>query len=107
MGDFTLNGVTRIEGVVAEADTDTLGMVARWLYPRVGRKFDAMYGSYHVPLADIERLEEWRFAGKRTVLAVGVGAVVTALVLNAVWRVVRGPRDGDVIPPETQIVAPR
>ncbi|MBI2404370.1 MAG: hypothetical protein HYV20_16855, partial [Gemmatimonadetes bacterium] len=72
MGEFTLNEVTRIEGVVAQADRDTLGLVARWLYPRVGRKYDAMFGSYNIPRGEIQQLEEWRFWGKRTAIFAGV-----------------------------------
>jgi hypothetical protein len=107
MGEFTLNDVTRIEGVVTAADGDTLGLVAKWLRPQVGRRWDALFATYNIPVADIGQLEQWRLSGKRTVLFVGASAVVTAVVLNAVWRVVRGDRPGDVDVPPASVVAPR
>jgi len=107
MGEFTLNDVTRIEGTVDIADGDTLGLVARWLYPRLGRKYDALYGSYTIPVSEIEQLERWRFDTKRTVLFLGASAAITTFVLHAVWRVVRGGGPGEVDPPPASVVAPR
>ena len=107
MGEFTLNDVTRIEGTVDTADGDTLGLVAKWLYPRVGRKYDAMYGSYAFPVAGIEQLERWRFSARRTVLFVGVTAALTTLVLDQVWRVVRGGQTTEPPPPPASVRAPR
>jgi len=107
MGEFTLHDVTRIEGLVAAANGDTLGLVAKWLYPRVGRKYDALYGSYDVPLAEVQQLEAWRFAPKRTAVFLGVTAVATVVILHTVWRVVSGGRLGEVEPPPASVVAPR
>lgn len=107
MGEFTLHDVTRVEGIVAETSGDTLGMVARWLFPRVGNKYDALYASYNIPVASIGQLEEWRFWGRRTAIAVAVSAVVTTFVLNAVWRVVRGQGPPDGEPPAQSVRAPR
>lgn len=107
MGDFTLNDVTRIEGIVAEANGDTLGLVAKWLYPRFGRKYDALFGSYDIPVSGIEQLETWRFSGKRTALVVGAAAAVTAFAVAAVWRAVAGGGGGEPPPPAISGVVPR
>lgn len=107
MGEFTLNDVTRVEGIVAEANGDTLVLVAKWLHPRVGRKYDALYGSYAIPFAEIKQLERWRFSGKRTVLFLGATGAITAFVLNSVWLVVRGDRPTEVEPPPASVMVPR
>lgn len=107
MGEFTLNEVTRIEGVVAEANGDTLDLVARWLYPRVGRKWDAMFGSYGVPITQIQQLEEWRLSPRTTAIVLGVSAAVLAVLFGAVRRATSG---GGIEPPPpdaTSIVGPR
>lgn len=106
MGEFTLHDVTRIEGIVAETNGDTLGLVARWLYPQVGRKYDALFGSYNIPVAGIGQLEEWRFSGKRTAIFVGVSAALAMVVVASVWRVIRGEEPGGE-PPPVSVVAPR
>lgn len=101
MGDFTLNEVSMIEGIVSEVNGDTLGLVAKWLYPRMGRKWDALYGSYDVPFGEIQQLEEWRLAPRRTLLFT-VGAVAGAtLLISWVWRVVVGGSgaDGPIVEP--------
>jgi hypothetical protein len=107
MGEFTLNEVTRIEGIVTGADGDTLGVVARWLRPRVGRRYDALFASYNIPVSGIGQLEEWRVSGKRTILFAGALGVVTVVVLDAIWKVVRGDPGGDVTVPENSVAAPR
>jgi hypothetical protein len=107
MGEFTLHDVTTIEGIVAESNGDTLGMVARWLYPQMGRKYDALFASYNIPVAGIEQLEEWRFSGKRTAILLGTGAVLTTLFLRSVWGVIRGDRPGGIDPPPASVGAPR
>jgi len=107
MGEFTLNDVTRIEGTVDLADGDTLGLVAKWLYPRLGRKYDALYGSYTIPVSGIEQLERWRFDTRRTVLFVGVTAGITAFVLSQVWRVISGGSITEPDPPAASVMAPR
>jgi hypothetical protein len=107
MGEFTLNQVTRIEGTVAEADGDTLSLVAKWLYPQVGRKYDALYGSYAIPAAGIQQLETWRFSGKRTVLFTVAAVGLTAFVLSQVWRVVQGNPPIEPPPPGASLRAPR
>ena len=107
MGEFTLHDVTRIEGITAQAEGDTLGMVAKWLYPQVGRKYDALFGAYNIPLAGIQQLEEWRFSGRRTAIFLGTSAVLTGLFLHAAWRVIRGGRPEGEPPPPASVVGPR
>lgn len=107
MGEFTLNDVTRIEGIVAEADNDTLGLVAKWLHVRVGRKYDALFGSYNIPVAGIEQLEEWRLSGKRTIVLAGLSVAVVAVFFELARRALSselpGPPGGDT----QSVVAPR
>lgn len=107
MGEFTLNEVTRIEGIVAAADGDTLGLVARWLYPRVGRKYDAMYGSYGIPVTQIQQLEEWRLSARTTAIVLGVSAAVLAVLFGAVRRATSGGGIETPPPDATSIVGPR
>jgi hypothetical protein len=90
MGEFTLNGVTRLEGVVAEGDDQGVSLVARWLYPSGGRKYDAQYGSYDVPLQQIQQLEVWRFSPRRTLILGGLVTGAAAVLLRVIWRVARG-----------------
>lgn len=90
MGEFTLNGVTRIEGVVADSNGQGISLVARWLYPTGGRKYHAQYGSYDVPLGQIQQLEVWRFSPRRTLILGGVITGAAAVLLQVIWRVARG-----------------
>lgn len=107
MGEFTLNHVTRIEGIVAAADGDTLALVAKWLHPRGGRRYDALFGSHNIPVAGIEQLEEYRFSGKRTAILLGAGAAVVAAFFDLIRRVVTGDQPGGFPPPEASVVAPK
>jgi hypothetical protein len=107
MGEFTINEVDQIEGIVTETQGDTLDLVARWLHPRSGRRFDAMMSSYVIPVTQIERLEEWRVSGKRTVGVVAITAATFVLFFDLVRRALGGNEPGGP-PPDTQsIVAPR
>jgi hypothetical protein len=77
LGEVTLEEVTAIEGVVSDASSDTLGVYAKWLYPRVGRKYDALGATFRVAAGSISQVEQWRFSPQRTALvAVIAGAVV-------------------------------
>ncbi|GIW51415.1 MAG: hypothetical protein KatS3mg081_0770 [Gemmatimonadales bacterium] len=90
MGEFTLSEVNRVEGVVADTSGQNLALVARWLYPRAGRKYDAQYGSYDFPLSDVQKLEVWQFSPKRTAILGVVVAGGVATLLRFVWRVASG-----------------
>ncbi|MBI2537146.1 MAG: hypothetical protein HYW06_09360 [Gemmatimonadetes bacterium] len=107
MGEFTLNDVTRIEGIVTEVNGDTLGLVARWLHPRAGNRYDAMFGSYDIPVTNIEQLEAWRLSGRRTAILLGATAAGVAVFFDLIRRVVSGDRPGDIPPPEASILVPR
>ncbi len=96
MGEFTLNEVERIEGIVSAAERDTLVVVARWLHPRVGTKWDAMLGSYGIPIGEIQQLEEWRLSPRTTAIVLGASAAVLAVLFSAVRRATSG---GGVQPP--------
>jgi hypothetical protein len=73
----------------------------------LGRKYDALYGSYTIPVSGIEQLERWRFDTRRTVLFVGVTAGITAFVLSQVWRVISGGSITEPDPPAASVMAPR
>lgn len=90
MGEFVLSEVNRVEGVVADTSGQNLALVARWLYPRGGRKYDAQYGSYDFPLSEVQKLEVWQFSPRRTLLLSGVLAGAAAIVARVIWRVARG-----------------
>ncbi|HEX9581770.1 MAG TPA: hypothetical protein VF970_11755 [Gemmatimonadales bacterium] len=108
MGEFTLNEVTVIEGTVAEATEDTLGIWARWLRPRVGRKYDAAGATFYIPRSDIARVDGWQLAPGRTVLAIGIGAAAGTLFLSLAGLVGAsgtGPGTGGDV--TTSTVAPR
>lgn len=107
MGEFTLNKVSGIEGIVAAADADTLGLVARWLYPRGGQRYDALYGSYGIPLSGIEQLEEWRFSARRTAILLGVGAVTVGVFFSLARRGLSSQPPPPPPPDVTSIMGPR
>ncbi len=94
MGEFTLTGVNRVEGVVTDTTGQNLALVAKWLYPGRGRKYFAQYGSYDFPLTDVQELEVWQFSPKRTAILGIVLAAGTATLLRFVWRLATGnPED--------------
>ncbi|HEX9580361.1 MAG TPA: hypothetical protein VF970_04575 [Gemmatimonadales bacterium] len=108
MGEFTLNEVTVIEGTVAEATEDTLGIWARWIRPRLGRKYDAAGATFYIPRSEIASMDGWRLAPRRTVLAIGVGVAAGALLLGVIGLVgASGTGPGDPGPTTTSTVAPR
>ena len=103
MGEVTLEEVTSIEGIVAEATDDTLNLWAKWLYPRAGRKYDAMGTTFQVSKGSIARLDRYRFSPQLTAGAVLVTGVVLVGFLYAIGVAKFGGTAGD-IPPENQSV---
>ncbi|MBI2072403.1 MAG: hypothetical protein HYT81_05090 [Gemmatimonadetes bacterium] len=107
MGEFTLHDVTTIEGIVTETNSDTLGLVARWLRPRVGPKYDAIGGAYYFSLEGIGQLEQWRVSGKRTAVLLAAGVAVAAFFVELGRRALGGELTGPPTGDTQSVVAPR
>ena len=105
MGEFTLEQVTRIEGVVARSVDDTLDLWAKWLYPRYGPKYDALGATFQVSKGSIARLDQYRFSPKRTALVLAVTGAVIVSFLQAVRLARADDGGGTEPPPETAIRA--
>ncbi len=81
LGEVTLEDVTKIEGIVAESNGDSLGLWAKWLYPRVGRKYDALGATFYLARKNIAGVDEYRLSPQRTLLgAVIAGAIVAGFL---------------------------
>ncbi|HWP39168.1 MAG TPA: hypothetical protein VNL18_16590 [Gemmatimonadales bacterium] len=107
MGEFTLNEVTVLEGIVAEATEDTLGLWARWIRSKLGQKYDAQGATFYVPRSDVGRLDSYRFSGKRTFwLTAGLVAATTAAIL-AVRKTVAGGGGPGTGGDNQSVMAPR
>lgn len=77
MGMVTLEQVTTIEGIVSQSSNDTLNVWAKWLYPRVGDKYEALGATFAVSKGNISEVDRYRFSPKRTALVLAVtGAVI-------------------------------
>jgi len=107
MGEFTLNEVTVIEGVVAEGTSDTLALWARWIRPRVGRKYDAAGATFYLPRREIARVDGWQLAPKLTAAVVGIAVASATLIVRWAWRSRDSGRPPVTPPDVTSIVAPR
>jgi hypothetical protein len=107
MGEFTLNGVTVIEGMVAEATEDTLALWARWIRPRIGRKYDAMSATFSLPRGEISHVDDWRFSAKRTLVVTGVSVAVASALIAAVRKAIAGNPPGPSAPDNASLVGPR
>ncbi len=103
LGEVTLREVTAIEGIASDASADTLGVYAKWLYPRVGSKYDALGATFRVAKESISQVEQYRFSPQRTVLAIGVAGAVVVGFLYAIGLAKFGGTTGEV-PPENQSV---
>ena len=103
LGEVTLHDVTTIEGIASDASNDTLGVYAKWLYPRVGSKYDALGATFRVPKGRITQVEQYRFSPQRTFLAVAVtgGAIMGFLYAVGLARFGGGAPE---LPPEQQSV---
>jgi hypothetical protein len=107
MGEFTLNEVTVLEGIVAEATEDTLGLWARWIRSKLGQKYDAQGATFYVPRTDVGRLDSWSFSGKRTLWLSAALVVATTATILAVRKTVAGGPGGSPPPDNQSVVAPR
>ena len=98
LGEVTLHDVTAIEGIASDANADTLGLYAKWLYPQVGNKFDALGATFRVAKGSISEVERYRFSPQRTVLAIAVAGAVVVGFLYAIGLAKIGGSGGG--PPE-------
>lgn len=84
LGDQTLYDVRIIEGIVARSTTDSVDVFARWLYPGVGRKYDAQGATFTLARGNIASLDEYRFSTKLTLVAAAVAGAVVVGFLQAI-----------------------
>lgn len=81
LGEVTLRDVTTIEGIASGASDDTLGVFAKWLYPQVGNKYDALGATFRVAAGNIAEVEQYRFSPQRTIVAVAItGAAIVGFL---------------------------
>lgn len=99
LGEVTLHDVTTVEGVVAQSGADSLSVFAKWLYPQVGIKYDALGATFQFPKSNIARLEQYRFSTPMTLGAGLVAGAVVVAFLEAVHLAVGGQGSGNGQPP--------
>jgi hypothetical protein len=101
LGEVTLNEVNRVEGIVAASEGDSLSLYAKWLYPQVGSKYDALGATFQFSRSNIARLDEYRFSGKLTLGAALIAGAVVVGFLEAIRLAVAGDNrtPGDPPPP--------
>jgi hypothetical protein len=90
LGEVTLHDVTTVEGVVARSGTDSLSVFARWLYPQLGTKYDALGATFDFPKSSIARVEAYRLSPKLTVGAGLIAGAVLMAFLEAIHLAVGG-----------------
>jgi len=99
LGEATLRDVAVVEGIVAQSGGDSLGVFAKWLYPRLGRKYDALGATFNFSRGGISQVDQYRFSVKRTTLAVAIAGAVVVGFLEAVRLAQAGegpPSDGGI-----------
>jgi hypothetical protein len=84
LGEVTLFDVRQVEGIVAQSGGDSLQVFGKWLYPGVGRKYDALGAAFSFSRGDISHVERYRFSGTRTVLAAVVAGAIVVGFLEAI-----------------------
>lgn len=95
LGELTLYDVRSIEGILSRSTPDSLQVFARWLYPGLGRKYDAQGATFTLPRGGVARLEEYRFSAKLTALA----AAIAGAVIVGFWQAIRLAQAGEGPPP--------
>jgi hypothetical protein len=95
LGELTLYDVRSIEGILSRSTPDSLQVFAKWLYPGLGRKYDAQGATFTLPRGEIASLDEYRFSTKLTVLA----AAITGAVIVGFWQAIRLAKAGQGPPP--------
>lgn len=95
LGELTLYDVRAIEGILSRSTPDSLQVFAKWLYPALGRKYDAQGATFMLPRGGIASLEEYRFSAKLTAVA----AAITGAVIVGFWQAIRLARAGEGPPP--------
>jgi hypothetical protein len=92
LGEITLDGVDRIEGIVQSAHGDSVVVSADWVYTQRGSRYSANGGILPLDRTALRSLEVRRLSPARTGLAAVLAVGVTALLFRAVDRVLGGSR---------------
>jgi len=103
LGEFTLEDVATIEGIVAETTGDTLGVWAKWLYPRLGTRYDALGATFHVSRGSISRLDQYRFSTTWTAVTLGVAGAVVVGFFALIGLATAGETGAGNIPETTSV----
>jgi hypothetical protein len=73
IGEITIDGVSRIEGTVYRASSDTLAVWGQWLYSQFGARYDPRGAVFFVDRGMVPMVETRRLQPARTVVAVAIG----------------------------------
>ena len=82
VGQVVVRDVTRIEGIMYIGGADTIAVWSNWFHTAFGTRFLGSNAVVYIPRSDIPQLDVRKVHPQRTVVALGVGAVVGVTVVN-------------------------
>ena len=82
VGTLTIRDVTHVDGIVYASTADSVALWSTWLYSILGTRFDSRQAVYYLPKDQVAMLEERRLHPARSVIGVGLGVGILAVVAN-------------------------